>query len=424
MKRNYFIVVLIFVVFFVISLITNILGPLVPDIIKSFNLSLTLVSFLPFSFFIAYGVMSIPAGMLVEKYNEKVVMLWAFIIELVGAFLFALYPSYVVALGSLFLLGIGMAILQVAINPLLRVAGGEEHFAFNSVLAQLVFGGASFLSPFIYTYLVTNISDKTHAQNFLISTLSNMVPENLPWVSLYWLFAVLIFVMVIVIYVSKFPKVERNEDERSGAWETHKKLFKMKTVILFFIGIFAYVGTEQGIANWISQFLYVYHGYDPLNVGSNIVSYFWGLLTLGCVLGLVLLKIFDSRKILVWFSISALFWLSTALFGSTNFIGINFALISFPMAGFSLSVMWSIIFSLALNSLDSHHGSFSGILCTAIIGGAIVPVIIGWLGDLFGLRVGMLVIYLTLGYILSIGLWAKPIITNETIASKKETVTA
>jgi fucose permease len=72
--------------------------------------------------------------------------------------------------------------------------------------------------------------------------------------------------------------------------------------------------------------------------------------------------------------------------------------------------------------LESHHGSFSGILCTAIIGGAVVPLAIGWLGDLFGLRIGMLVIYLTLGYILSIGMWAKPIITNETIASKKETV--
>jgi fucose permease len=417
-------VVLIFVVFFVISLITNILGPLVPDIIKSFNLSLTLVSFLPFSFFIAYGVMSIPAGMLVERYGEKIVMLNAFVIELFAAFLFALFPSYFVSLISLFLLGIGMAILQVAINPLLRVAGGEEHFAFNSVFAQLVFGGASFLSPFIYSYLVTNLSDKTGHHNFLISTLEGIVPSHLPWVSLYWVFAVLTFIMVIVIYLSKFPKVERKEDERSGAWKTHKNLFKMKTVILYFIGIFAYVGTEQGIANWISQFLYVYHGYDPLTVGASIVSYFWGMLTLGCVLGLVLLKIFDSRKILIWFSISALFWLSAALWGSTDVMGINLALISFPMAGFSLSVMWSIIFSLALNSLDSHHGSFSGILCTAIIGGAIVPVVIGWLGDHFGLRTGMLVIYITLGYILSIGIWAKPIITNETISTKKESVTA
>jgi fucose permease len=87
--------------------------------------------------------------------------------------------------------------------------------------------------------------------------------------------------------------------------------------------------------------------------------------------------------------------------------------------GFCASVMWSIIFSLALNSVDKHHGSFSGILCTGIIGGAIVPLVIGWLGDRIGLRAGMLVLYLTLAYIFGIGLWAKPLITNKTIHSEK-----
>ena len=77
---------------------------------------------------------------------------------LAGSLAFALTPRFGVALASLFLIGIGMAMLQVAINPLLRVAGGEEHFAFNSVMAQLVFGLASFLSPRIYSYLVRELS--------------------------------------------------------------------------------------------------------------------------------------------------------------------------------------------------------------------------------------------------------------------------
>jgi Fucose permease len=72
MKRNYYIVLLIFLIFFVISFITNILGALNPNVINSFNLSLTLSAFLPFAFFIAYGIISIPAGMLVEKYKEKI----------------------------------------------------------------------------------------------------------------------------------------------------------------------------------------------------------------------------------------------------------------------------------------------------------------------------------------------------------------
>jgi fucose permease len=81
--------------------------------------------------------------------------------------------------------------------------------------------------------------------------------------------------------------------------------------------------------------------------------------------------------------------------------------------------MWSIIISLALNSVSEHHGSFTGILCTGILGGAIIPVVIGALGDHFGLRVGMSFLFLTFTYVLVIGMWAKPLINNETISSKK-----
>jgi MFS transporter, FHS family, L-fucose permease len=415
MKKNYYIVSLIFLTFFVISLITNILGPLIPDIINSFNLSLTLVALLPFSFFIAYGVMSIPAGMLVEKYKEKPIMVAAFIVGFVGSLLFAIIPVYIVAIISLFLIGIGMAMLQVAINPLLRVSGGEEHFAFNSVFAQLIFGGASFLSPMIYTYLVTNLKAGVTDKNFIVGALSNLVPQNLPWVSLYFVFSVVTLLMVVILILSKFPKVERKEDEITGTWDTHLELFKKKAVILYFIGIFTYVGSEQGIANWISQFLFTYHKYDPQTTGAEIVSWFWGMMTAGCLLGLILLKIYDSRKILVGFSTLALILLSTALFGTSSM-----ALYSFALLGFALSVMWSIVFSLALNSLDKHHGSFSGILCTAIIGGAVCPFIVGWLGDAIGLRYGMCFLYLTLGYIFSIGIWAEPLVLNETIKSKKQ----
>ena len=80
MTRNYPTVILIFFTFFVISFLTNIIGPLIPQIIEDFQLSLTMVALLPFAFFIAYAVMSIPAGILVEKFGEKRVMLSAFLI--------------------------------------------------------------------------------------------------------------------------------------------------------------------------------------------------------------------------------------------------------------------------------------------------------------------------------------------------------
>jgi fucose permease len=415
MKRNYFIVVLIFFIFFVISFLTNIIGPLVPEVIKGFSVSKGMAGLLNFSFFIAYGVMSVPAGILTERYKEKKVITAAFLLATTGALLFSLNSSFGIYLISLFLIGMGMAILQVAINPLLRVSGGEEHFAFTSVLAQLFFGGASFLSPLMYSYLVTNLSEG-NLSNALLSTLNGIVPENLKWVSIYWIFAVIAAAMIIIVLISRFPKVELNEEEKVGSFSTVKELLKNKTVILFFFGIFAYVGTEQGVASWISKFLQDYHGMNPEVEGAKAISWFWGLLTVGCILGLGLLKLMDSKLVLRIFVLAAMISLATALFTPNGQV----AYYGFIMVGFFASVMWSVVFSLALNSLPNNHGAFSGILCSGIIGGAIVPLIVGVIGEKFGLRVGMAFVFLTLSYLLSITFWAKPLIKNKTISFKAD----
>lgn len=408
MKRSYYIVFLIMLTFFVISFITNIIGPLIPDIIKGFNLSLTLVALLPFSFFIAYGVMSIPSGMLIEKYQEKKIMVAAFAISCVGSLLLALFPNYIMAVVSLFLIGCGMAMLQVVINPLLRTSGGEEHYAFYSVLAQLVFGLASFISPLVYSGIVT--SDATNGNGGLLQMLKALAPPQLQWISFYWIFALISLVMILVIFMSRFPAVELSNDEKAGALKTHRDLLKNPVVVLYFLGIFCYVGTEQGVANWISQFLSTYHGYDPQTTGANVVAYFWGLMTAGGVLGLVLVKLMDSRKLLVSFTALAMICFTIAIFGPGSW-----SIYAFPLVGFFASVMYPIIVSLALNSVDKHHGSFAGILMTGIAGGAVLPLIVGSIGDHFGLRSGLVFLYLTMGYILSVGIWARPLVTNKTI---------
>ena len=395
--------------FFVISFLTNVTGPLMPDMIKGFNLSLTLVSLLPFAFFIAYGIVSIPTGMLLERYKEKKIMLAAFVVAAVGSLILAIFPNYLSAVLSLFFIGCGMAMLQVVINPLLRTAGGEENYAFYSVLAQLVFGLASFVSPLVYSALVQRLQQTDHPSGW-IGLISKFVPSQLPWISLYFLFVIICVIMFIIILASRFPKVELSNDEKAGLLETHILLFKNRTVILFFIAMICYVGTEQGIANWISQFLYTYHGQDPQKIGAETVAYFWGLMTAGGLLGLLLLKLMDSRIVLILFTFLAMVCLAAGLFGSTAT-----ALIAFPLVGFFASVIYPIIFSLALNSVDEHHGSFAGIIVTGIIGGAIFPLIVGWIGDHFGLRTGMCILFASLGYILSIGFWAKPTVTNKTI---------
>jgi FHS family L-fucose permease-like MFS transporter len=415
MKRSYYLIVLIFTVFFAISFLTNILGSINPNVSDSFSLNGTMTGMLPFSFFIAYALMSIPAGMIVQKYDEKKSLILAWTNAFFGALLFSLFPSFPVFLVSLFLIGCGMALLQVIIYPLLRVAGGEEHFAFNSVFAQLVFGAASFLSPFVYSYLVRHLGDPALSNGIFISFISSLTPDNLSWVSIYWIFSFVSFLMITIILLSRIPKVIRKEDEIVGAWDTHVDLFKQKTVILFFLGIFAYVGLEQGIANWISEFLRTYHGFKPEEEGSQIVGLFWGMMTLGCILGMALLKVMDSKMVLRIFTGAAILILIFTLYGNARL-----ALFGFPALGFCLSVMYAIIFSLALNSVSRFHGSFAGILCTGIAGGAIISLLIGKLKDLIDLQSGMLVLFIPLAYILSISYWAKPIVQNAVIGKKKE----
>ncbi len=391
-------IALIMVFWFVISFITNILGPLIPDIINNFSLkNLALAGFIPTSFFVAYAVMSIPAGIMIERWGEKSVLFMGFLMPLAGSLLFALMPAYPSLLVSCFIIGLGVAMLQTVINPLQRTVGGEENYAFVAELGQLVFSAASFVSPLVYSYYVRNPL--------------SIAPEGLPWVSLYFLFAAILIVMLVAVALCRFPKIELLADEKTGGKASYFALFKKKSVWLFALGIFCYVSTEQGVSVYMSTFLEKYHGIDPHTAGAKAVAWFWGAMLVGCVAGLVLLKLADSKVLLRWSGYLSVVLLALGLFGSAKV-----ALIALPAVGFAISMMYSIIFSLALNSVSEHHGSFAGILCSAIVGGAIGPLLVSLLSDISGsMRAGMCAVFLFVGYMIFIGAWAKPLVKNKTV---------
>jgi MFS transporter, FHS family, L-fucose permease len=410
MTHRGLIIVYILCVWFVLSFVTNLIGPLMPIIIRDFQLSLALAGFVPFSFFLAYGIVSIPAGMLAEVRGPRTVLVTAFLLNLVGSLVIAVMPGYWVIVGGLFVIGLGMAMLQVVINPLTRTAGGEGHFAFFSVMGQLVFGLASFVSPLAFSAVMQHAGAAGASGDNLLTALTKLAPSSLPWVSLYAAFTLIFLPVLAVTCLMRFPKLELSEAERSGTRAVYWSLLRDKYARLFFLGIVAYVGTEQSLANWMSQFLSTYHGLSPTTSGARAVASFWGLMSAGCLLGLLLLRLLDARIVLAMFSTLAIGCVAVALFGATGA-----SRHAFPAAGFFLSVMFSVIFSLALNSVPRHHGALSGILCTGILGGALVPLLIGMLGDLVGLRIALTALFLTLLYILSIAFWARPLIRNETV---------
>jgi len=349
-------VILILVIWFAISFVTNIIGPLMPVIIDDFGLTLTLAALLPFSFFLAYGIASIPSGLMIETIGMKRSMLIAFGVVLLGALAFSLFPAYGVVIASLFVIGIGMAMLQVIINPLMRTSGGAANFAFFSVMGQLVFGFASFVSPFVFTYLVSSLPDPAQS-NLLLDTLRSLAPTRLSWVALYWLFSAAFALLLLAVWLIRLPQVRLGQHEQTGSVAVYRELLKNPHALMFFLGIVCYVGTEQGVANWMSEFLNTYHGIDPEILGAALVGRFWGLMSIGCVAGLALLRIMDSR-----------------------------------------------------------HGAFSGILCTGIFGGALVPLLIGVAGDWLGLRTAMLINVSTLSFLFVIGMRARPLVGNSRVS--------
>ena len=399
MKVNFNIqlVTFVMVVFFVISFITNIIGPLIPQFIKTYNLSLVLASFLPLSFFFSYGVFSIPAGIYLERYGGKIIMIFAFLISSVGAGMIIAFPGYISFIISFFLIGTGMAILQVAINPLLRHAVSGENFAFFSIIGQLAFGSASFLSPIFYKFLL----EKNNPLGIIYF-------NDAPWIWIYVLFIFAVIILLFSLYFLKIPK----SDSTSENFDINIffNFLKSKSTFFYFFGIFCYVGVEQGINNWSSEFLYQYHSLDPEVVGVEVISSFWGNLTVGTVVSLFLIKIIDEKKLLNLYALSSSLLVLMTIYGGTEL-----SVLSFKLLGFSISGIWSVMISLGLNSVPKNHSIFTGILLTGIVGGAIFPFIIAVIGQVFGLKAGMHTILFGLLYLSYVGFTAKPLISNNKI---------
>ena len=384
-------------VFFVISFITNIIGPLIPQFIKTYDLSLVLASFLPLSFFFSYGVFSVPAGIFLERYGGKIVMLSAFIISSAGAALIILMPGYLSFIFSFFMIGTGMAILQVAINPILRYAVSGENFAFFSIIGQLAFGSASFLSPVFYRFLLEK-------KNFFGLHIFN----DEPWLWIYVLFILAIIALLIFLYFLKIPGNQSTSEKFDI--NVFSKFLNNRISYFYFFGIFSYVGVEQGINNWSSEFLYQYHSLDPEKVGVEVISAFWGNLTIGTIISLFLVKFIDEKKLLSIYALTSSIIAFLAIHGDYEI-----SVLSFKLLGFSISGVWSVMISLALNSVPKNHSIFTGILLTGIVGGAVFPFIVAGIGQIFNLKVGMHVILIGLVYLLYVSFTAKPLISNKTI---------
>ena len=408
MKGNRKIIVFINLMFFQVGLLTSMMSALIPEMIQSFQISYGLASVLPFAFYVAFTLTCIPAGIAGEKYSHRKILVFAFLFAMTGVLMFVLLLRYQTSVVSLLMMGSAAAVIQVISIPLLRKACGAENLAFHTTLNQLMYGLGAFTSPVIYSWLTTNM---LHGEQFFpVNILLQIIPKGFEWTSAYWLFILLLLSLTVIVFLIRFPKNGKEMPSTHTKNGAYRELLRNKYVIFYFLSIVAYASCEQGIAAWMSQYFQDHHGLDPQTEGASILSLYWLLLTVGCFGGMALLKFFESRKVLAGLTSCAMISLFFALYGGTQV-----SKIAFPMVAAFESVMWPVIMSLAFNSVTKHHEALSGFMFTATIGGALGPVIIGSMGDRFGLGMSLHYLFIPLLVVLSVAFWAKPLVVNKTI---------
>ena len=397
--------------FFMWGFITCLNDILIPHLKQVFTLNYTQVMLIQFSFFTAYAIISIPAGMLVEKIGYKNGIVIGLVTAGIGCLLFypaAGYQSYIMFLGALFILASGITLLQVAANPYVAILGKPETASSRLNLSQAVNSLGHTIAPYLGSLIILSVAVKTaeelksmSAENLNVYQLTEASAVQVPYLGL----AAVLFVIAAVFAIIKLPKIEASEISASGGdgqnfHDLHQSAWGYKHLVLGAIGIFLYVGSEVSIGS----FLVNYMG-QPFIAGlkesdaGKFVSFYWGGAMIGRFIGSAATRKIRPANALVFNAIVAatLVIISMLTFGRV-------AMWSILVVGLFNSIMFPTIFTLAIDGLGKHTRQASGILCTAIVGGAILPVIQGFFADNIGIHYAFFVPVLGYLYVAYYGL--------------------
>jgi FHS family L-fucose permease-like MFS transporter len=387
--------------FFMWGFITCLNDILVPHLKNVFSLNYTQSMLIQLCFFGAYFIVSLPAGALVKRITYKWGIVTGLIIAAVGCALFIPAASlrlYGLFLGALFVLAAGVSILQVAANPYVTVLGAPETAASRLNLTQAFNSLGTTVAPWFGALLILSA----------VATIpQNATPEQIDAIHLgeaaavkfpYMLLTIALLVLAIVFAALKLPQVE--EEETPDAAHGGSSAWHYRHLVLGAVGIFLYVGAEVSVGSFLVNFLSqpdIAHLSEA--DAAHYVSYFWGGAMIGRFIGSVAQRYVDDGKALAFNAAVAVILLLVTVF-STGHV----AMWSILAIGLFNSIMFPTIFSLALKGLGPYTSQGSGILCLAIVGGAVLPVIQGGLADTIGIHLAFLMPIICYAYIAFYGL--------------------
>jgi FHS family L-fucose permease-like MFS transporter len=384
--------------FFMWGFITCLNDILIPHLKAIFNLSYAQSMLVQFCFFGAYFLVSLPAGKLVKKMGYQKGIVVGLIIAAFGCLMF--YPaaslhSYPIFLSALFVLASGITVLQVSANPYVTLLGPQETASSRLTMTQAFNSLGTTIAPYFGALLILN-----EVTDSLASTSAESV--QLPYLGL---MAALLVLAAIFAFL-KLPHIEsaeviEGEKVEGSAWQ-------YRHLVLGAIGIFVYVGAEVSIGSFLVSLLGEADiaGLEETEA-AKYLTYFWGGAMVGRFIGAAVMQKVDAGKTLTFNAICSVILITVMLLSSGSV-----AMWAILLVGLFNSIMFPTIFSLALNGLEKHTSQGAGILCLAIVGGAIIPVLQGVLADSFSVQFAFILPLICYVYIAFYGVKGSKVINK------------
>ena len=375
------------VLYFMMGFITCLNDTLVPFFKKGFTLNYSQSSLVQVYFFLTYGIMSIPAGKIVERIGFKNGMVAGFFVAAIGALLFypaSIWHQYYLFLAALFVVAIGIVLLQVAANPYITALGPAKTASSRLTLIQGVGSVGTTTAPVFGAYLILSRLQTSNAPSEAV---------RYPYLGI----AALLIVIAVVVSRLQLPIIQ-TVTAKSPSSQKKENIFSFRNLNFGVIGIFMYVGAEVSIGTFLTNYIA-----DTLritvNEANSYVAFYWGSMLVGRLIGSYILKILKPSMVLSFCAVLAVALITVSINSSGTV-----AVWSMIFVGLANSIMFATIFSLSVNGLKEYTTQASGLLSTAIVGGALISFAQGVIKDNYNWNITFLLPLLCYLYILFYGI--------------------
>ena len=369
--------VILTTLFFMWGLITSLNDILIPHLKGTFALDYVQAMLIQFCFFGAYFVMSLPAGLLVDRVGYRRGIIIGLVVAAAGCVLF--YPaagarSYPFFLAALFVLASGITLLQVAANPYVAVLGSPETASSRLNLTQAFNSLGTTLGPLLGSALI--LAAPVPKSNGFENVAAEASSVQGPYLGL----AAALLVLAVLIAIARLPGIKAEDPSAAtdlAVTPSHDSVWQYRHLVLGALCIFLYVGAEVSIGSFLVSFMNRPEVAGlPEEVAGRYLALYWGGAMVGRFIGAAVLARIRPGKVLAFNAVAATILLVVAML----FAG-RTAMWALLLIGLFNSIMFPTIFTLAISGLGKLTGAGSGVVCMGIVGGAIVPVIQGYVAD-------------------------------------------